>query len=193
MKKTKNQPEPTTAERLPIVFLPISEIKLTKNNPRKHSAEQVRAIAASITEYGFNVPLVLDKDHNLLAGEGRLEALKSLGRNLAPCLITDLTGEKARQYVFADNKAYESGEWHIDPLDLDLLKGMPDDVRGMFELEISLFSPQPQETPELQKKTSTIRLTLDLPRRKYLALEKAAGKLKMTAKEYALKILCKPA
>lgn len=90
----------------------IDALKPYKRNAKKHSPEQVRKIADSIEEFGFLNPILIDKDHNVIAGHGRIMASKELGKETVPCLYVEgLTDEQRRAYILADNRLTEMGEW----------------------------------------------------------------------------------
>jgi hypothetical protein len=100
--------------------IPTSKIKPYERNTKKHSAKQVEQIAASIEQFGFRQPLVVDRDNVLIIGHGRLQAAKRLGLSEVPCVrADDLTDEQARALRIIDNKTNES-EWDLDLLNLEL-------------------------------------------------------------------------
>jgi len=107
----------------------ISLIKPYEKNAKKHDKKQVQQIANSIKEFGFNQPLVVDKENVVIVGHGRLEAAKLLGLKDVPVITVDLTEEQAKAYRLADNKLNES-EWDMG-LAIEELKGLSD---PMFEL-----------------------------------------------------------
>ena len=82
-------------------------------NAKEHPQEQVLKIADSITEFGFQQPIVVDKNNVIIVGHGRLEAAKKLGMEQVPVLVVDLTDEQAKAYRLADNKLNESA-WDMD-------------------------------------------------------------------------------
>ena len=95
-----------------IQTLPIDALNPFANNPRRHSEEQVQQIAASIKEFGWTVPILIDGEQNVVAGHGRLLAARSLGETEVPTLcLADLTPEQVRAYRIADNKLGEGSEW----------------------------------------------------------------------------------
>lgn len=74
-------------------------------NARTHSPEQVRQIAASITEFGFTNPVLIDGEGGIIAGHGRVMAAQSLGLQQVPCLrLAHLTEAQKRAYILADNQ-----------------------------------------------------------------------------------------
>ena len=91
---------------------PIAKIAGYEFNPKKHPPEQVELIARSIQEFGWTVPVLLDKDGEIIAGHGRLMAAESLGMTRVPTItLDDLTPDQVRAYRLADNKLTELGGW----------------------------------------------------------------------------------
>ncbi len=67
-----------------IEYTPVSDLKLRSTNPRTHSKKQIRQIADSIKQFGFNNPILIDLDDTIVAGQGRVEAARLLGIETAP-------------------------------------------------------------------------------------------------------------
>jgi len=113
----------------------ISEIKAYPKNTKKHPKSQVEKIKKSITEFGFNVPLILNKDNEIIVGHGRLLAAKDIGMKKVPCIYKEgLTPSQIKAYRIADNRTAES-EW-----DFDLLKEEFTDLSfDNFDLELTGF------------------------------------------------------
>jgi DNA modification methylase len=113
-----------------IVERPIHELKPHDKNPRTHSKRQIEQIAKSIKRFGFVNPVLLDKDGNILAGHGRIEAAKSLGLESVPTLdIGSMSDAQRRAYIVADNRLAELAGWDSDLLGLEMeaiLEAMPD-------------------------------------------------------------------
>lgn len=100
--------------------IPITELKPYPNNPRKND-HAVDAVAASIREFGFKVPLVIDKDGVIVAGHTRYKAAQKLGLKELPCIVADdLTDDQIKAFRLADNKTAELAEWDFELLDLEL-------------------------------------------------------------------------
>lgn len=74
----------------------IEEIKPYKKNAKNHPPEQINALAKSIKEFGFNQPIVIDKNNVIIVGHGRYEAAKVLGLEEVPVIVADLDEERAR-------------------------------------------------------------------------------------------------
>jgi ParB-like chromosome segregation protein Spo0J len=103
MKETKI--DASSPNRLEIKYLLIDELIPYSRNPRTHSEEQIAQIAASIREFGFTNPILLDSKKGIIAGHGRLAAAKKLDLKIVPCIdLSHLTEEQKRAYIIADNK-----------------------------------------------------------------------------------------
>lgn len=104
------------------VQVDINSLKPYKNNPRNND-NAVSAVANSIREFGFKVPIVIDSDHVIVAGHTRLKAAQTLGLSTVPCVVADdLTGEQIKVFRLADNKVSElSGREH------EIVKGLSND------------------------------------------------------------------
>lgn len=90
-------------------------------NPRTHSDAQVAQIAASIAEFGFNNPILVDTKAGIIAGHGRLLAARKLGLTEVPVIVLDhLSEAQKRAYIIADNKLAENAGWEEDALRLEL-------------------------------------------------------------------------
>lgn len=91
-------------------------------NARTHSDEQVAQIAASIREFGFTNSILIDENENIIAGHGRVMALKKLGETKAPCTIIEgLTEAQRKALILADNKLALNAGWNEDLLKLELI------------------------------------------------------------------------
>ena len=90
------------------------------NNPRNNDSA-VDAVANSIKEFGFKVPIVIDRNNFVVAGHTRLKAAKKLGLDKVPVVVADdLTDEQVRAFRLADNKVSELATWDMDKLNLEL-------------------------------------------------------------------------
>lgn len=98
----------------------IEEIVPYEKNPRKND-NAVEYVANSIKEFGFKVPIVIDKNNVIVAGHTRYKASKKLGLTEIPCIVADdLTDEQIKAYRLADNKVSEKAEWDFELLEEEL-------------------------------------------------------------------------
>jgi len=104
-----------------ITYKSPTQLKPRKTNPRTHSKRQIEQIAASIEEFGFINPVLIDEDDRIIAGHGRVEAAKLLGMRDVPALRVDhLSPAQVRAYVIADNRLAENAGWDRALLALEL-------------------------------------------------------------------------
>ena len=122
-----------------IVMLPVSEVRPYEKNPRKN-ADAVKFVKASIEQFGFKVPIIIDSNRVIVCGHTRLLAAKSLGMAEVPCIMADdLTDDQIRAFRLADNKVGEFAEWDIDLLgdELDAIADACDIDMGDFGFDLS--------------------------------------------------------
>ena len=101
--------------RVQIVYKTIDELKPYKRNPRNNDGA-VDAVAASIKEFGFKIPIVIDTDGEIIAGHTRLKAAQKLGLAEVPCIIADdLTPDQIKAFRLADNEPGEPYEDNYEP------------------------------------------------------------------------------
>lgn len=99
-----------------IRHISINDIHPYPNNPRDN-ARAIDAVEASIREFGFLVPIVVDDRMNIVAGHTRVEAAKRIGMSEVPCVVADeLTDEQLRAFRLADNKTQEAARWDYEKL-----------------------------------------------------------------------------
>lgn len=104
-----------------IIDMKINEIKPYAKNPRNNN-NAIDAVANSIKEFGFKVPLVISKDNIIICGHTRYEAAKKLGLATVPCVKADaLTEDQEKAFRIADNKIQECSEWDVKLLGEELL------------------------------------------------------------------------
>ena len=111
------------------------------NNAKKHSQRQLEKLSKSIDEFGFISPVLIDKDFNIIAGHGRVEAAKISGYDSVPCVYVEgLSDDQRRAYILADNRLSEFGKWDMELVHLEL-----DDLVD-FDFDLDSF-----EFPALQE------------------------------------------
>lgn len=120
------------------IDLRLDQIKPYDKNPRRNDGA-VDAVAESISTFGFQQPLVLDKDHVIIVGHTRYKAAQQLGLETVPCVVADgLTEEQVKAYRLADNKVGELAQWDTELLQLEL-DGLEMDMTGFGFLETPDF------------------------------------------------------
>jgi len=99
------------------VYRSVDELILNGKNPRLHSKQQIRQIASSIKNFGFNVPVLVDGNSSVIAGHGRVLATRELKQQVIPTIsIEHLSPEKIQAFLIADNKICENADWNEDLL-----------------------------------------------------------------------------
>lgn len=105
-----------------IVNFKIEDLIPYENNPRIND-DAVEYVKNSIKEFGFKVPIIIDKNNVIVAGHTRYKACKELGINEIPCIVADdLTDEQIKAFRLADNKVSEKAQWDLSKLDEELLE-----------------------------------------------------------------------
>ena len=103
-----------------IIEKKIEEVVPYENNPRNNDKE-VKFVANSIKQFGFKVPIIIDKNGVIVAGHTRLKAAKQLGMKEVPCIMSDdLTPEQVKAFRLAENKTAELADWDYELLDSEL-------------------------------------------------------------------------
>lgn len=138
----------------------VCDLKEYENNPR-HNDEAVEAVAESIKQYGFKVPIILDRNGVIVAGHTRKRAAEKLGLDTIPCYIAaDLTPEQIKAFRLADNKTGELATWDFEKLEKELAELTAFDVdMSAFGFDESLFD-ELEETPDYGAEFDEVRPTL---------------------------------
>jgi site-specific DNA-methyltransferase (adenine-specific) len=122
-----------------IVQKPVDKLIPYINNSRTHSDEQVAQIAASIKEFGWTNPILVDGDNGIIAGHGRLMAARKLGYTEVPTIeLKDLTETQRKAYIIADNRLALNAGWDNEMLTIELNDLLADG----FALEMLGFDPK---------------------------------------------------
>ena len=139
----------------------IKEIIPYEKNPRKND-RAVDIVARSIEEFGFRVPIILDKDNVIIAGHTRLKAAEKLGLAEVPCTRADnLTPEQVRAFRIMDNKSHEHSMWDFEKLmgEIDLLKKADFDIglTGFNDADLENINKQLfEDIPEIDEDSLNI-------------------------------------
>jgi len=139
----------------------LSELIPYINNSRTHSDQQVSQIAASIKEFGFNNPILIDGDNGIIAGHGRVLAARKLGMGKVPTIeLSHLTESQRKAYIIADNKLALNADWDMEMLSLEMgglnqdgfdlsLIGFNEDELANIFVETTEGLTDPDEVPEV--------------------------------------------
>lgn len=125
-----------------ITVRPIFEIKPYWRNPRINHAV-IDALKESISEFGFNQPIVIDENNIVIVGHARLKACIELGFKEVPCVRVSLGASKAKKYRIADNKLAEISEWDM--------KSLIPELRELDAKEMAIFFPKENLEQMLQE------------------------------------------
>ena len=118
-----------------IRLVPLHEIKPYENNVKQHPIRQLQAIERSIAQFGFQQPIVIDKNNIIICGHARYEAAASLGLDLIPCQVAEeLTEDLANAYRILDNEIAAKGYTDLMTLKLEMEK-LPEFDFTPFNLE----------------------------------------------------------
>jgi len=100
----------------------LKELKPYSRNPRRHTQKQIDNICASIREFGFCAPVLIDENKVIIAGHGRVAAAKKMNWEKVPCVVLEgLSQAQKRAYIIADNRLTEVGSyWDRDGLEAEL-------------------------------------------------------------------------
>ena len=122
--------------------VPIGKLIPYINNARTHSPEQIKKLRASLREFGFVNPVIIDRDYNIIAGHGRVMAAKEEGIDEAPCVYADhLSEAQKKAYILADNRMALDAGWDEEMLrvEIDALRELEFDpmLAGFDEKELA--------------------------------------------------------
>lgn len=124
-----------------LIHLPTDDLLPYARNAKLHPPEQIAQIAASIKEFGFNAPVLVDGDKGIIAGHGRVLAARKLGLETVPCVIlTHLSENQKRAYIIADNRL---GDAALAPWDWEMLQTELDSLKAQdYDFAITGFNDQ---------------------------------------------------
>ena len=120
------------------------------NNSRTHSDAQVSQVAASIKEFGFTNPVLIDEQGGIIAGHGRVMAAKKLGLAEVPCIVLDgLSEAQKKAYIIADNKLALNSGWDADMLKVEMERlgelGFDLSLTGFDDIELGELFGEPEQ------------------------------------------------
>ena len=139
--------------RIAILYEPIEALKPNPKNTRTHTRRQLRQIAGSLGEFGFNIPVAIDAQKNIVCGHARVEAAKLLGLSEVPTIrLEHLSPEQIRVFAIADNKLALNASWderllaehlrELSALDLDFSLDVTGFEIGEIDLIIENAAPK---------------------------------------------------
>jgi len=143
-----------------VVTVNIGSLKQATQNSRVHTAEQIEQIAASITKFGWTIPVLVDEGFTIIAGHARVEAAKSLGIDEVPIMTVEGWSEAQKEaYQIADNKLAENSSWDMDILGAQIkrLQSVDFDL-GVLGWDLETLDPnafKPTLDPTLNTKLVT--------------------------------------
>lgn len=179
-----------------IEIVDVARLREYPSNPRTHTDEQVAQIAASIREFGFTNPVLIDDMNQVIAGHGRLAAARSIGMWQVPCLrLSHLDDAQRRAYIIADNKLAENSGWDMSLLRIELgdlyAEGYDLGLIGFSEEEIdNLLKPADGEKDDDDESPPVFSLTItSKDEAEIIALRKIFGVKKKENKVEARKVL----
>lgn len=165
-----------------IINKKIDELIPYEKNPRFND-DAVKYVANSIKEFGFKVPIIIDKNNIIVAGHTRLKASKELGLTEVPCIIADdLNKEQIKAFRLADNKVNEKAEWDFNLLDAELEDILDIDMNDFGFEEIEDNFDTEFELEEGEKK-SLVNMVFSLTQEQADFVEKMIKEMKKN-KEY---------
>lgn len=150
-----------------IKSVPVADLIPYARNARTHSDAQVAQIAASIREFGWTNPILIDGERGIIAGHGRVMAARKLGMDSVPCIeLAHLTDTQRKAYILADNQLAINAGWDNDLLSLELgelqdlgfdldLTGFGEDVIAGLLAEKTAALTDPDDVPEVQEQVIT--------------------------------------
>lgn len=153
--------------------VPLADLVPYARNARTHSDEQVAQIAASIREFGFLNPIIIDADNGIIAGHGRVLAAQKLKLKDVPCVrVEHLTETQKRAYILADNKIALNAGWDTELLKVeiatlqeenfdDLLTGFSDDEMNVLLSDVEFTPNFPDEDSEEKEKKYILTVTCE--------------------------------
>ena len=156
--------------KLQIKYIDTDKLIPYINNPRIND-EAVDVVAASIKEFGFKNPIIIDKGNVIIAGHTRLKAAKKLGLEKVPTIkVEDLTEQQIKAFRIADNKTAEFADWDIELLNIEL-ESIEEMFTGFDEVEKEMFKSVEEIERRLDEYQAPKKEYYCCPKCKYEALK----------------------
>jgi len=140
-----------------ITNIKIKDLKEYDKNARTHPKKQIDLLSKNIEEFGFTTPVLIDKENNIIAGHGRILAMKQLGKDEVPCVrLENLNDEQVKALRLADNQISNMSDWDMN-LVVEELKGLSNEMLDLTGFEKDLIiepdekDDEVPETPEEHK------------------------------------------
>ena len=147
-------------DKLEIVIKKLEDLVPYERNPRINDGA-VKYVAESIKEFGFKVPIVIDKDNVIVCGHTRYKAAQELGLDEAPCIIADdLTDEQIKAFRIIDNKVAEKASWENTKLQNELTEINGIDMEALGFPAVDDLDFDFEETPEKEKEPKMLTCPL---------------------------------
>ncbi len=122
-----------------VVQTSIANLKPFSNNNRVHTAKSTAKLKASVAQFGFVTPILVDGNGMIIAGHGRFEAAKALGLKSVPTVVVDhLSDAEVRALRIADNKLAELSDWNETALQIELTELMDLSLSGVLDLDLGI-------------------------------------------------------
>lgn len=139
-----------------IKMIKVDDLKPYENNPRFND-NAVQYVKNSIKQFGFKVPIVIDKDNVIVAGHTRYKASMELGLEQVPCIVADdLNEEQIKAFRLADNKVSEKSEWNYELLTDELKNILNIDMQEFGFLDIDTDIEWDNTIPEVNESKEVI-------------------------------------
>lgn len=150
--------------------IPTEKLIPYARNAKKHDAAQVSKLAGSIREFGFNNPVLIDKDNGIIAGHGRVMAAQSLNLPDVPCIrLGHLTDNQRKAYILADNRLAEiGGGWDAEMLRVELEAIGMDETWMDFDMVLGSSEEEEKES-EISEKIFEQSVQLD-PAKEFIVI-----------------------
>src|SRR3990167_8894981 len=134
-----------------VIDLEISNLRPYEKNARRHPQKQIDVLAKNIERFGFTTPVLVSEDNEVIAGHGRLLALKQLGRTEVPCVrMEGLTKEEIKALRLADNQIASMCEWEMG-LVIEEVRGLDEGMQELTGFDLDILKDLEEDDFDAQK------------------------------------------